>query len=198
MKTLCIAAAAALALAAPVAAQSAGEWTLGLGIGSVQPKSNNGTVAGTTLEVDDNIRPTITAEYFIRDNLGVELLAATPFKHDIALAGVGGIGSVKHLPPTLSLNWHFETGTQWKPFVGVGLNYTTFFSEKSPLGDLTLKNSWGPAVNLGTDYWINDNAAIRANVRWIGIKSDVHLDGAYIGEAKINPVVWGASYVMKF
>ncbi|MDO5643759.1 MAG: OmpW family outer membrane protein [Paracoccus sp. (in: a-proteobacteria)] len=197
MKTLCIAAAAALALAAPVAAQSAGEWTLGFGIGGVQPKSNNGTVAGATLDVGNNTRPTITAEYFIRDNLGVELLAATPFKHKVSLGGAE-IGTVKHLPPTLSLNWHVETGTQWKPFVGVGVNFTTFFSEKSPLGDLKLKNTWGPAVNLGTDYWISDKAAIRANVRWIGIKSDVHLNGTKVGEARIDPVVWGASYVMKF
>ncbi|MDO5604108.1 MAG: OmpW family outer membrane protein [Paracoccus sp. (in: a-proteobacteria)] len=197
MKTLCIAA-AMVALAGPALAQSAGEWTLGFGIGSVQPKSDNGTVAGTRLEVGDSIRPTFTAEYFIRDNLGVELLAATPFSHDITLAGIGNAGSVKHLPPTLSLNWHFETGGPWKPFVGVGVNYTSFFSEKSPLGDLSLKDSWGPAVNIGTDYWLNDKAAVRANVRWIGIKSDVSLNGQYIGEAKINPVVWGASYVMKF
>src|SRR5690606_41366836 len=85
--TLAVSAALALAsLSAPAMAQSAGDWTLGVGLHSVDPKSDNGTLAGTLrADVDDDIKPTITAEYFIRDNLGIEVLAAAPFKHDIKI-----------------------------------------------------------------------------------------------------------------
>jgi outer membrane protein len=89
MKTLCLAAAAALAVVSPVAAQQAGDLTIGLGIAHVNPKGDNGTPAGGTVPVSigENARPEITAEYFLRDNVGVELLAALPFKHSIKTNG---------------------------------------------------------------------------------------------------------------
>ena len=199
---LMIATALAL-LASPVLAQSQGEWTLGLGLANVNPKSDNGVLAGGTVptEIGDNTRPTITAEYFIRDNLGVELLAALPFKHSIKSNGVE-IGTVKHLPPVISLQYHFDATEQFKPFVGVGVNFTGFWDgdAKGPLSgsELRVKNSWGLAAHLGGDYWISDKAAIRADLRWIDIDADVTLNGADIGKVEVDPLVVGVSYVMKF
>lgn len=203
MKTLCIAALIAGAAALPAAAQSAGDWTIGLGAGSVQPKSDNGTVAGNLdLDVDSNARPTLTVEYFIRDNIGIELLAATPFKHDINVKGAGRVGSVKHLPPVLSLNYHWDTGSAFKPYAGVGINHTSFWGEKTEGAlagaDLDLKHSFGLALQAGADWWLNDRAAVRATLRWIDIDSDVYLNGAKIGTANIDPLAVQAAYVMKF
>jgi len=189
---------AVLALAGGAAAQSQGDWTFGLGVGSVMPKSGNGTIAGTTAGVGDGEAITFTGEYFIRDNLGIELLAATPFDHDIDLAGVGFAGSIKHLPPTLSLNYHVPTTSAWKPYFGIGVNYTTFFDEQSPLGVLELDDSWGVAVQAGLDYAVSPNSAIRGTVRWIDIDSDVTLNGTNIGEAEIDPVVVTVAYVWRF
>ncbi|WP_199259590.1 OmpW/AlkL family protein [Paracoccus binzhouensis] len=196
-------AAALAALASPALAQSQGEWTLGFGIANVNPKSDNGVLAGGTVPTDigDNTRPTITFEYFIRDNLGVEVLGALPFKHSIRSNGTE-IGTVKHLPPVVSLQYHFDATPQFKPFVGLGVNFTGFWDgeAKGPLAgsDLRVKNSVGLAAHLGGDYWINDRAAIRADLRWIDIDSDVELNGAKIGEVEVDPVVVGISYVMKF
>lgn len=190
-------------LASPVMAQSQGEWTLGFGLANVNPKSNNGVLAGGTVPTDigDNTRPTITAEYFIRDNLGIELLAALPFKHSIKSNGVE-IGTVKHLPPVISLQYHFDATEQFKPFVGLGVNFTGFWDgdARGPLSgsELRVKNSWGLAAHLGGDYWINDKAAIRADLRWIDIDSDVTLNGTDIGKVEVDPVVVGVSYVIKF
>jgi outer membrane protein len=203
MKTLCLAAAAILAVVSPVAAQQAGDLTIGLGIANVNPKSDNGALANgaVPISIGDNTRPQITAEYFIRDNFGVELLAALPFKHSIKSNGTE-IGTVKHLPPVLSLQYHFDATPQLKPFVGVGVNFTGFFDaeSKGPLAgnELRVKNSWGLAAHVGTDYWINDRSALRADLRWIDIDADVTLNGADIGKAEIDPVVAGVSYVMKF
>ncbi len=199
---LLIAAALAL-LGAPALAQSQGEWTLGLGLHNVNPKSDNGTLAGGTVptEIGDNTRPTITGEYFIRDNLGIEVLAALPFKHAIKSNGTE-IGTVKHLPPVVSLQYHFDATPQWKPFVGLGVNFTGFYDAEArgPLSgaDLRVKNSWGLAAHLGADYWISDRAAIRADLRWIDIDADVLLNGSKIGTVEVDPVVVGIAYVMKF
>ncbi len=196
--------AAALALAAsPAMAQSKGDWTIAAGVHQVAPKSNNGTLAGgLKVDVDSDIKPTITGEYFIADNLGIEILAALPFKHDINIDGLGRVGSTKHLPPVVSLQYHFNSKGKVSPFIGAGLNYTTFFSEDTSgaLAGSTLKldDSWGLAAHAGVDCAISDKGSLRVDVRWIDIDSDVKLDGAKLGTVKIDPLVYGLAYVFKF
>ncbi|WP_046655580.1 OmpW/AlkL family protein [Lysobacter capsici] len=197
--------AAALACAAqPALAQQAGTYTLGIGAHQVTPKSDNGSLLGGTadLEIGDDVQPTITFEYFIRENLGIEVLAATPFKHDIEIKGLGKVGSTKHLPPVISLQYHWNSRGTVSPFVGVGINYTTFFSEKTsgPLrgNDLKLDDSVGVAAHVGIDFIITERSAIRVDARWIDIESDVELNGEKIGKADIDPAVYGLAYVMKF
>lgn len=190
-------------LAAPAFAQQAGEWTFSVGAHQVNPKSDNGSLVGGTLdvEVDSNVRPTVTAEYFIRDNLGIEVLAALPFQHDININGLGNVGSTKHLPPTVSLQYHFGEG-KVKPFIGAGLNYTTFFSTDTTGAlagaNLDLDDSWGLAAHAGIDFAVGEKGAIRIDARWIDIDTDVSLNGADIGTVNIDPLVYGAAYVFKF
>ncbi|MGH8038591.1 MAG: OmpW/AlkL family protein [Stenotrophomonas sp.] len=196
--------AAALVLAAsPAMAQSKGDWTISAGVHQVAPKSSNGTLAGgLKVDVDSDIKPTITGEYFVADNLGIEILAALPFKHDINIDGLGRVGSTKHLPPVVSLQYHFNSKGKVSPFVGVGLNYTTFFSEETggalAGSNLKLDDSWGLAAHLGLDCAISEKGALRVDARWIDIDSDVKLDGNKLGTVNIDPLVYGVSYVFKF
>ena len=189
--------AALAALAGPAAAQSRGDWTLGIGIINVNPKSDNGSVAGAATTIDDSTQLSLTGEYFIRDNLGIEILAATPFEHDISLGGAFA-GSTKQLPPTISVNYHFPTRGNFKPFVGLGLNYTTFFEESSPLGDLKLDDSFGLAASIGADWQISERGALRMNIRYMDISTDATLNGTAIGTAEIDPITLGVSYVHRF
>lgn len=207
MNRTLISASLAIALGActlPALAQSKGDWTLGVGAHQVNPKSGNGKLAGGTLplDVDSDVKPTITFEYFLRDNLGLEVLAALPFKHDIAIEGVGTVASTKQLPPTVSLQYHFNGKGKVSPFVGAGINYTTFFSEdtKGALAgtDLKLEDSWGLAAHAGVDFAVGERGAIRVDVRWIDIDSDVKVEGVKLGTANIDPLVYGAAYVLKF
>jgi outer membrane protein len=184
-------------MTAPALAQQQGDWTIGVGIANVNPKSDNGTLAGAVAEIDDGTALSLTVEYFFRDNWGVELLAATPFEHDINLNGAFA-ASAKQLPPTISINYHFPTEGKIKPFLGLGLNYTTFFEEETALGNLKLDDSFGIAVNAGADYQITDRGALRFNVRWMDIESDATLNGTAIGSADIDPVVVNLAYVHRF
>lgn len=200
--------AALLASAAvPAFAQSAGEITVGLGIGYVQPKSDNGSVTANDVDVDvkGNARPTLTVEYFVADNIGIELLAAWPFTHDVELDGLGKVAETTHLPPTLSVQYHWN-GQAGKgsisPFVGVGVNYTNFFDTdtKGALSgaDLDLGDSWGLAAHAGVDYRISDTGSIRADVRYLDIDTEAKLNGNKIGTVEVDPWVFGVSYVHKF
>ena len=197
--------AAAGVLAAPAAlAQSAGDWTVAVGAHQVNPDSDNGKLAAGTLPLDigSSTRPTIAFEYFLRDNLGLEVLAALPFQHDIHIDGLGRVGSSKHLPPTISLQYHFNSQGTVSPLLGVGLNYTTFFSEDTrgalAGSKLELDDSFGVALHAGIDFKVGEKGAIRVDVRWMDIDSDVKLDGVKLGSAKIDPLVYGAAYVWRF
>jgi outer membrane protein len=190
-------------IATPAFAQQAGEWTLSVGAHQVNPKSNNGSLAGGTLDVDvgSSVRPTITAEFFVRNNLGIEVLASLPFQHDISIAGLGKVGSTKHLPPTVSVQYHFGQGTV-KPFVGLGVNYTRFFSTGTSGAlagnDLELDDSFGLAAHAGIDFELSQKGSIRIDARWIDIDTDVKLNGTKLGTVNIDPLVYGAAYVYKF
>lgn len=194
---------AVLALATPALAVEKGDWTFSVGAHVVAPKSGNGSLAGGALDADvgDDWRPTITAEYFLTDKLGLEILAALPFEHDIRLNGANA-GSTKHLPPTVSLQYHFRNDSKVTPFVGAGVNYTVFFEEETrgPLAgtELSLDSSWGLAGHAGVDIEVGSNKWLRIDARYIDIDTDVKADGAAVGTVNIDPMVYGAAFVWSF
>ena len=135
------------------------------------------------------------------DNVGIELLAATPFNHD--LTGTGGVttkvGKAKQLPPTLSLQYHFNPAAKVKPYVGVGLNYTVFFSEKpiAPLTSLKLKNSFGLAAQLGVDVKMQNDWYFNASVRYINIETTASTNLGTV-DVDINPWVFSIGFAKRF
>ncbi len=203
-----LAVASALAIS-PAMAQSKGDWTLGIGVYAVDPKSDAGDLNGSALElgalptkVDSDVKPTVTYEYFVADNVGLEVLAALPFKHRISIDGVGTVGETKQLPPVVSLQYHFGKGGKVSPFVGLGVNYTKFFSTdaKGALEGtkLDLGDSWGLAAHAGLDFAVGDKGALRVDVRWADIDTKVEVNGNKLGTASIDPLVYGAAYVLRF
>lgn len=208
LQSLVLAAATALTMTTAFAVP-AGTWSIAAGAHMVDPKSNNGTLADGTfsVQVDDDIRPTISGEYFVANNIGVELLAAIPFHHDITLTDNDGNqvdAKTQHLPPTLSLQYHFDgynMPMNVKPFVGVGVNYTTFFKERVYLGngnDLELDDSVGIAGHVGLDIPFAPTEAFRIDARYMDIKTDASLNGNDIGEVDISPWVYGVAFVKQF
>ncbi len=207
LQSLVLAAATALTMTTAFAVP-AGTWSVAAGAHMVDPKSDNGTVLNNTLsvDVDDDIRPTISGEYFIANNVGIELLAALPFHHDFTLTDASGNeinGKTQHLPPTLSLQYHFDYENMplnIKPFVGVGVNYTTFFKERVNISgaDLDLDDSVGVAGHVGIDIPYAATEAFRIDARYMDIKTDASLNGADIGEIDISPWVYGVAFVKQF
>ena len=197
-------------LAVPALAQSAGDWSLGAGLAYILPQDDNGTIQGTTTDivVGDATGLTLTGEYFFYQNVGVELLLAWPFTHDISLdlpAGDTKVADTQQLPPVLSLQYHFN-GTAGagsvSPFLGVGVNYTTFFNADTTGmlsgTDLDLGDSWGAAFHAGVDHKASEKDIVRVDVRYIDIETEAELDGQRLDDVAINPWVFGMSYVRMF
>lgn len=149
---LSTAATLAAIVSAPVLAHQAGDFMVRVGATSVSPSSDKATInaAGMTVHlgtdataatapaitasVADNTQLGLNLVYFYSDQIAIELLAATPFSHDINVHSGGttlNLGTTKHLPPTLSALYYLnDPSSKWQPYVGIGINYTVFFEEK--------------------------------------------------------------------
>ena len=188
-KTLFTASALALALAAPFAqAFEAGDIIVRAGAITVDPHEDSSDVkvggaaqGGTGATLNSDTQLGLNFPYMDTDKVGVELLAATPFSHDVGTKGLGGLklGELKHLPPTLSVIYYpMEKTSAFQPYVGAGINYTWFFDDKLTseaensalqLRGLDMKDSWGLAAQVGMDYMLTDNLMLNAQVRYIDI-----------------------------
>jgi outer membrane protein len=209
-----LAMAAVLGLAAPASAHEAGDWLVRVGGSLVDPKSDNGTLDVSALElgdqeieVDDKWGVTFNFTYMYSANLGIEVLAALPYKHDIYVGDLGRVGSVKHLPPTVSLQYHFMPQATFQPYVGAGLNYTMFFDEDETgaLDDLGVSldvdsSSFGLAAQVGFDYILTDRMFLNFDVRWIDIDVDAKIKEvpSIQGEVNIDPMVYGVHLGYRF
>ena len=170
----------AAALASPVAmAHQAGDFLVRGGLAFVSPQTSSDNVLGTgELEIDSNMQLGLTLSYLITDNWGVELLAATPFSHSVSTAGLGEVAKVKHLPPTLMAQYYFgDANSKVRPYIGAGINYTTFFDEQGRGAldgtDVSVDSSWGMAGQVGLDMAINDRWFVNASAWIIDIDTDV-------------------------
>ncbi|MBJ7551357.1 OmpW family outer membrane protein [Marinomonas ostreistagni] len=188
-------------VSAPLAmAHEAGDMFIRGGLVDVVPNESS---TGLDLGVESNVQIGLTATYMYSDNVGIELLAATPFTHDVTLAGAGKIGEVSHLPPSLMAQYYFgQADSAVRPYVGAGLNYTVFFDEKTEGAiagtDLELDDSFGLAVQAGLDYSLSENLFVNASIWYMDISTDVKLDGVKSAELDIDPLAFMASVGYKF
>ena len=155
------------------------------------------------LSVNNKMIPELDISYFFTPNFAAELILTYPQKHDVR-AGGAKIGSLKHLPPTLLAQYHFTQLGAFKPYVGVGINYTRFSSVKfDPAVDAALnpsvkKNSFGPALQIGFDYALDKNWSINFDVKKVYIKTDVRSFGTKVGTFKVDPVRVGVGLGYRF
>lgn len=194
---------AGLAVALGQAHAQDSNWSLSLGVHQVKPRSNNGSLAGGALAVDiDNaVRPTLVLNYHFSPRWSLDVLAAVPFKHTVALNGVDAV-DITHLPPTVSLLYHFAPEARVRPFLGLGVNYTFIYDEKArgPLAGtrVRLDDSFGLAARAGLQFVIDPNWSVTADVRWMDIDTDVSVDGVDVGSARVDPTALGLMVQYRF
>ena len=193
MNKALVAGLALVAISTQALAYEQGDIVVRVGAAMVHP-AGDGALNGA-LDVGNNTQLGLDGSYMLNNQLGIGVLAATPFKHDITLNGKN-IGSTKHLPPTVTLQYHFNTNTQFHPYVGAGVNYTQFFTERSSLGKLELSHSFGTAIEAGFDYALDKNWGANLGIWYADIDTKAKLNGAKLDTVKIDPVVYmiGASY----
>ena len=185
-------------------AASEGDWLVRFGAVQVNPNDSSGTLSGAPtvgVAVDGDTQAFANISYMLTNNVALELLAATPFTHTISATGAlsGDSATAKQLPPTLSLQYHFLPTSSVSPYVGAGLNYTTFFDEQATavITQISMEDSWGLALQVGADFEMKDGWFANLDLRYIDIETTATTNLGTI-DVTIDPWVFSAGVGFKF
>lgn len=172
-------------------------WTVRVGVHNIDPAGGTSHTAAGDITVDSKVGPTLNLDYRICSYLTLDVLGALPFTQDIKLNGTR-VGSTRHLPPTVTLQYHPLADSAIDPFVGVGVNRTFFFNESLPGANLQLSNTWGFTAQGGVDWKFARSWVAGVDLRYIQIEPNASVNGTPIGKVKINPLAYGLSVGYRF
>ncbi len=204
------------------AAAAQGDWLIRLRGISVDPSSSSGPVstngtdiAGSGVTVNDDIQPELDITYMLADNWGLELILASS-QHDVSgtgsLAAFGKILDTRTLPPALLLQYHFAPDGKARPYVGLGVNYTLFFSEDvtssfetaaGGASDADLDSSFGLAAQVGLDVALSGDWFLNFDIKYVDMSTDATITtpgplGTLRVDVDIDPTIWGFGIGKRF
>jgi len=175
---------------------SEGNWLVRLR--AVKLDSVNKDSTGLGLGINNKWLPEADVSYFFTPNIAAELILTVPQRQHLNAGGTD-IGTFRHLPPTLTAQYHFTNLNGVKPYVGVGINYTRFSSVNIQVPGVDIKrNSFGPALQVGVDVPVTKNIYVNLDVKKVWIKTDVKASGTSIGSFKANPMLIGVGVGYRF
>lgn len=154
-----------------------------------------------SISVEDKWIPELDVTYAFTENLLAELVLTIPQRHDVTLAGVGDIGFLEHLPPTLSLVYEFDTNSPFTPYLTAGANFTYIIKDRLSVAGIDLDlDEWsvGLALGAGFAYRLDDKWDLDVSVKWIDLNSDVKAPGATLTNAQLDPYLYSIGAVYKF
>jgi outer membrane protein len=137
MKRLLALTIASAALAVPSAFAADGPWMVRVRAVNLDMTNKSDAIPALAVPSDairasDKTIPEVDISYFITKNIAAELILTVPQKHgvEVTQSAIGAFkaGTFRHLPPTLTLQYHFLPDGQFRPYVGAGVNYTRFSS----------------------------------------------------------------------
>ena len=199
MKKVLIAATVGMLVAGSVAAQES-PWLVRAR--AVHLNMANVDSTGLGLTVNDKTIPEVDISYFFSKNIAAELILTVPQKQHVYSNGAD-LGTFKHLPPTLTVQYHFTDFTGYKPYVGAGLNYTQITAEKISAGggtnNVTLSDkSIGGALQAGVDIPLTKQVSLNIDVKKVYLKTHVYVGGSDVGTLKLDPVLFGMGIGYRF
>ena len=205
IKTL-VAAMAAVASLAPIAAQaqSSSENPWMVRVRAVYLDWENGQANGlssTNVTAQKEWIPELDISYFFTKNIATELVLTYPQNVNINVGG-NKQGTIKALPPSLLLQYHFTDFGAFKPYVGAGVNYTIFSDRTNILnGGASVSNSsFGAVGQIGMDYMFDKNWGLNVDLKYATMSTNVSNPayGPVAGKLTLNPWMPAVGVTYKF
>jgi len=203
---LSVSALSTLAIAQEFKPKEAGDFVVRVrGIDAIPNEDGDLSVGGVgidgTVDLNDAIVPEIDFSYFFTENIAIELIAVTTV-HDVKATELPGeldLGSVRLVPPTVTLQYHFMPEKRLSPYVGAGINYT-FFSTHSTGGATSVKydNSFGLAAQVGVDYALADNWSVNLDVKKLFLSTDATVNDTIKADVQVDPWIIGFGVGYRF
>lgn len=180
----------------PLFAPFGGDYLIATGL-----SAGPGTVVpGGSTNTSFAVVPTLSVDYYLNKNWSIEAICCVSQHH------IQGTGTIKStfahtwvFPPSLLVNYHFTNFGAFQPYLGVGVNFTTYwgtrvnnenwpviFAPGSPVANLgivggvashfsaTVTPSWGVVGQAGFDYMFNEHWGLNADVKYIMMEPTVH------------------------
>ena len=160
-------------------------------------------VPADAITVSDKTIPEVDFTYFFTDHVAAELILTVPQQHDVELLGTK-LGTFKHLPPVLAAQYHFAPDAAFRPYLGLGLNFTLISDVKLAVpgvGKLDLSgSSLGLAAQAGFVVKLSDKLFLNADVKYVKLGSDVKLaaTGQKVSSVDIDPWLIGLGVGYRF
>lgn len=187
------------AVALPSEAEAKSPWMVRGRLITVLPDEDaNITLLGGNVDIDTSIVPELDISYFFDEHWAAELiLGVTP--HEIKHKPTNiDLGTVWLLPPTLTLQYHFQPDDpDFRPYIGAGVNYTAFFGhdDADPIvHKAKFASSFGLALQAGVDIPIGGNWTLNIDVKKVFINTEATLDtvpGTVRANVDIDPIIVG-------
>lgn len=187
-------------------AKDAGDLRVRLhGIGFMTETDGTTDALGGDARTSDDYVPELDFSYFFTKHIAAELILATT-KHrvyvDNSSSGNLDLGSVRVLPPVLTLQYHFNPDGKWSPYVGAGINYTvTYGASTGPsVNDVKYSNEFGYALQAGLDYEIDDVWSLNFDVKKVFVDTDIVANGGSVNAkgTALDPWVIGLGFGYTF
>ena len=197
-KTLLAAAAVAFGTLAGGTAFAADDGPFLVRVRAVHLDSANSDSTGLGLTINNKWLPELDISYFFTPNIAAELILTYPQKQTVKSNGTE-IGSFKHLPPTLTAQYHFTGLGPIRPYVGAGVNFTNISNVHILDGAVNLKRtSYGLAAQVGADYEISKGMVLNLDVKKVQIGTKVYVGGEDKGKFKVDPLLLGLGVGWRF
>lgn len=195
-------------VAAPILSAAQGPWTarvratyLDMADKSDAFRALNINFGADAVSINSKWIPEFDFSYAFTENFRAELVLTIPQKQEVTLAGVGKLGSFRHLPPTLVAQYHFAPKSTIQPYVGVGANFTLIYDTDLKVANvpLDLENySLGFAAQAGVDCDLGNGMYLNVDVKKAMLRSDVLAGGARLTTAKLDPWILSVGLGWKF
>jgi outer membrane protein W/outer membrane protein OmpA-like peptidoglycan-associated protein len=196
--------------AAPVprtAREAAGPWIVRLRGADLVPRSRSDAlsfsgpapqmVPADETRTNSTWAPEFDLEYFFNSHWSAELALDLPRAHELSLTGAR-VGTFRLMPDYLTAKYNFNPEGTFRPYLGAGLNLSSFYDQSVSPALALSRTTTGPAAQAGFDVQLSEHWLVNLDVKWARARPAVGFAGAPVGQLHLDPMLYGIGVGYRF